>query len=286
MPDTVLCKPVVMCFSGLDPSGGAGISADIETLFSLGCHPAAVVSALTVQDSRDAQEMQTLPPALLLRQARTVLNDMQVQCFKVGLLGSVATIEAVHGLLQEHANVPVVIDPVLQAGGGFAFARDGSQNDGDSMQDIIAAMGRWLLPRCTVLTPNTDELQQLAGPAANKPGDYWAAAKDLLATGCKHILLTGSHANTEAVVNRLYTAGKDPQSYDWPRLPAQYHGSGCTLAAAVAAYLAQGEDVPTASAKAQAFTFAALENGWQPGRGQYLPERGHGKSRESRESSE
>ena len=305
-------KPVVMCFSGLDSSGGAGISADVETLFSLGCHCAPVVSALTVQNSWDAQEMQTLPSALLLRQARAVLEDMQgdtqVKCFKVGLLGNVGIIEAVHELLREYAEVlakepaevPVVIDPVLRAGGGFAFADSAEGGSGDGkeqssgMQDIIAAIAR-LLSLCTVLTPNIYELQQLAEavgsdshesensheptgshvPADNLDTDPHAAAAGLLlAAGCKHILLTGSHDDSEAVVNRLYTAGKEPLVYDWPRLPAEYHGSGCTLAAALAGYLARGDDAPTAAAKAQQFTFAALKAGWQPGRGQHFPNRG------------
>ncbi|MGI9251772.1 MAG: bifunctional hydroxymethylpyrimidine kinase/phosphomethylpyrimidine kinase [Pseudohongiellaceae bacterium] len=266
-------KPVVMCFSGLDPTGGAGIQADIETLFSLGCHCAPIVTTLTVQTTRDALKFNSVEPALLIQQARAVLDDMEVKCFKLGLLGSVDIIEAVHGLLADYPELPVVLDPVFSAGGGFAFADDSGKR-------VIKAMRSLLLPRCTVLTPNTDEARQLASIGdADTRVICEDACHELLGTGCQHILLTGTHADTEDVVNYLYSnsqqrsSQQSATSFTWPRLPQQYHGSGCTLAAAVAAHLAHGLDVGEAVKRAQRFTWESLHHGLQVGAGQHLPNR-------------
>ena len=271
MSKTTPSKPVVMCFSGLDPGGGAGISADIETLHSLGCHCAPLVSALTVQDSRDVSAMTIVSPALLLQQARTVLGDMEVGGFKIGLLGGVDIIDAVVGLLGEYPEVPVVVDPVLKAGGGFVFGDGGGDGGGD---DIVAAFRR-LLPRCTVLTPNLYELHRLAAES-----DDDAAAAALLDAGCDHILLTGADDNddSESVINRLYSSNDSSvpaARFTCPRLPHEYHGSGCTLAAAVAGYLARGLPVPEAVQRAQQFTWDALSRAHRPGRSQHLPDRSH-----------
>ncbi|MEQ8953352.1 MAG: hydroxymethylpyrimidine/phosphomethylpyrimidine kinase, partial [Gammaproteobacteria bacterium] len=209
-------KPTVMCFSGLDPTGGAGIQADIETLFSTGCHCAPVVTVLTAQNTSDAMAMVATDAALLVQQARAVLEDMSVQCFKIGLVGSVAAVEVVHTLLQDYPDIPVVLDPVVSAGGGFQFADE----------EILNAMGELLLPLTTVLTPNIDEIKKLAPSADNVD----ACANELLERGCSHILLTGTHARTEGVVNRFYSLHQEVTLFNWPRLEHSYHGSGCTLA--------------------------------------------------------
>ena len=280
-----------MCLSGLDPSGGAGLSADIETLLGVGCHCAPVATVLTVQNTCDASESQAVEPGLLLRQARAVLEDMEVKCFKVGVVGGLEGIEAVGTLLKEHPEVPVVLDPVLSAGGGFVFAGDGEV-------DVVAgAMRDLLLPLCTVVTPNTDELRLLGGGGGggewiderggerHGEGDedvYADEAGVLLAAGCRNVLLTGGdagghadgRADEEDVVNRLYRAGRPVARFVWPRLQGEYHGSGCTLAAAVAGYLARGFEVYEAAEKAQQFTWEALHRGQRLGGGQCLPDRG------------
>lgn len=252
-------KPTVMCFSGLDPTGGAGIQADIETLFSTGCHCAPVVTCLTVQNTQNAISAAAVNPALLVQQARAVLEDMPVQCFKIGLLADVQTVEILHTLLKDYPRIPVVLDPVINAGGGFEFG-------GQEMVDAIKTL---LLPLTTVLTPNTDELRLLA-PMADTID---ACANALLDCGCEHVLVTGTHVATPQVENRLYSTHQEVILFQWPRLEFNYHGSGCTLAAAIAGYLAHDSDLRAAIQQAQRFTWESLSHGFRVGFGQHLPNR-------------
>ena len=254
MPSTL---PLVLSLSGHDPTGGAGIQADIEVLTRLGCLACTVVTALTVQDTRDVRRILPQPAEDFLEQARILLADMQVAAVKIGLLGSAAIACAVAEILDEVRGVPVVLDPVLAAGGGRSLASD----------RVIEVLRSSLIPRATVLTPNTPEARALTGT-----DDADAAALELLALGCPNVLLTGAHEAGPEVVNHWYAAG-GRRAYRWPRLPASYHGSGCTLAAAVAAGLARGLDLEASIAVAQRFTWDALRRGVRPGRGQHLPYR-------------
>ncbi len=252
-------KPSVMCFSGLDPTGGAGIQADIETLFSIGCHCTPIITALTVQNTQNASSLVATEPTLLVQQARAVLEDIPIKCFKVGLLGSVASVEVLHTLFKDYPDIPVVLDPIAIAGGGFEFGGN----------DVMEAIANLLLPLTTVLTPNTDEIRLFA-PTADTLD---AAANEILETGCQHVLLTGTHARSEDVINKLYSTHVDITAFSWPRLKASYHGSGCTLASAIAAYLAHQSSLQDAVQQAQRFTWEALSQGSRIGFGQHLPNR-------------
>jgi len=254
-------KPNVLCFSGLDPSGGAGIQADIEALFSCGCHCLPLVTTLTVQDTRNAISAHAVEPTLLIAQARAILEDVPVQAFKIGLLSSIRTVEVIHTLLIDYPDVPVVLDPVIRAGGGYTFGGE----------DMVDAFHSLLLPLTTVVTPNSEELRHLS-PNADCPD---ACAHELLDRGCDYVLLTGTHANTPNVVNRLYSSHGLVRSYQWPRLNNEYHGSGCTMAACMAGYLAHGLEVSEAAQQAQQFTWDSLNNGIRTGMGQLLPNRSH-----------
>ncbi len=249
--------PVLLSLSGHDPTGGAGIQADIETSVRLGCHPCTVVTALTVQDTCNVTRLIPQPAGDFLEQVRVLLADMPVTAVKIGLLGSAAIARAVAEVLDEVRGVPVVLDPVLAAGGGKNL----------STGELIEILKSDLIPKVTVLTPNTPEARALTGQA-----DPDACARELLALGCPNILLTGTHEASPDVVNCWYDAG-GKRVYCWPRLPASYHGSGCTLAAAVAAGLARGLDLETALVDAQRFTWGALNGGVRLGRGQHLPNR-------------
>lgn len=252
-------KPAVMCFSGLDPTGGAGIQADIETLFSVGCHCTPIVTCLTVQNTQNVQSTAATEPAYLVQQARAILEDIPIKCFKIGLLTDVRAIEVIHTLLLDYPEIPVVLDPIIRAGGGFEFAENG----------LIDAMRTLLVPITTVLTPNTDEIRLLA-----PTGDSLdACASELLDCGCQHILLTGTHNPTPAIENRLYSTHQDMVLFSWPRLEFSYHGSGCTLAAAVAGYLSHGVELSAAIQQAQNFTWESLSHGSRIGFGQHLPNR-------------
>ncbi|HYE35121.1 hydroxymethylpyrimidine/phosphomethylpyrimidine kinase [Methylocaldum sp.] len=249
--------PVVLSLSGHDPTGGAGIQADIETISRLGCHPCTVVTALTVQDTHNVRKVLPQKAGDFLEQARTVLQDLPVAAIKIGLLGSVDIVHAVYELLKEAGGIPVVLDPILAAGGGTNLANEA----------LIEALRQELIPRATVLTPNSPEARTLTGMR-----DLDDCARDLLALGCPNVLLTGTHEEDNEVINRLCRLSVT-KTYRWPRLPGSYHGSGCTLASALAALLAQCRDIEPAALEAQDFTWQALRNGYRLGGGQLLPNR-------------
>ncbi len=252
-------KPTVMCFSGLDPTGAAGIQADIETLFSAGCHCTPIITVLTAQNTQNAISAVATKPAMLVQQARAILEDMSVQCFKIGLLVSVESVEVLHTLLIDYSDIPVVLDPIAFAGGGYEFGGE----------EVMEAIKSLLIPLATVLTPNTEEIKRLA-PSADSLD---ACANELLDTGCQHILLTGTHAQTTGVVNKLYSTHHEVTLFNWPRLKYDYHGSGCTLAAAIAAYLSHNLSLRDSIQRAQRFTWEALSHGSRMGFGQHMPNR-------------
>lgn len=246
-----LPPPLVLSFAATDPTGGAGLQADVLTLAALGCHPLSVATAITVQDTHGVARVQALDAQLVAEQAVRLLAELPVAAFKIGVVASAANAQAIGAVLAAHPRVPVVLDPVLASGRGDALAD----------RAVLEALRVHLLPRTSVLTPNTLEVRALGGVAA------------CLARGCRYVLVTGTHADTPEVVNTLYGAAGVVREDRWPRLPASYHGSGCTLASAIAARLAHGDAVPEAARAAQDYTWHALERGFRPASGQHLPRR-------------
>ena len=254
--------PIVLAFAASDPSGGAGIQADLLTLASMGCHPLSVVTALTVQDTLGVEGILAIDSDWVADQARALLEDMPVDAFKVGVLGSVANIAAIAEIVSDYPDIPLVLDPVLASGRGDELATD----------EMAHALRELLLPQTTILTPNSMETRRLADIDDDEPSLAQCAAR-LVAGGCEYVLVTGTHEATPQVVNTLYGKGGIVRSDTWPRLPHQYHGSGCTLASAIAAMLANGLELPEAVREAQDYTWHALEKAYRPGMGQHLPDR-------------
>ncbi len=249
-----------MTLAGHDPGGGAGIQADIEAIASQGCYPVSVITCLTVQDTCDVQRIEPVADYLIEQQAEGVLADMPVAAFKIGLLGSVEVVEAVHRILLQAPDVPVIFDPILAAGGGKSLSSD----------ILVDAIHEYILPLTTLLTPNVPEANRLAAGGGEMQDEQ---ALSLLDQGCEYVLLTGTHAETEQVENVLYGDGKRLRTWLWERLPETYHGSGCTLASACAANLAKGLEISKAVAAAQAYTWGSLQAGRRIGRGQWVPDR-------------
>ena len=254
--------PVVLTFAASDPSGGAGMQADLLTLASMGCHPVSVITALTVQDTAGVEGVLAIDADWVADQARCLLEDMPVDAFKIGVLGSLESIAAIAEILSDYPDVPVVLDPVLASGRGDEFASD-------EMTDAIREL---LLPHTTILTPNSLEARRLAD-VEDDDTPLAMCAERLIEIGAGHVLITGTHEPTIDVVNTLYSKGGVVRSDTWARLPGSYHGSGCTLASAIAAMLANGLDIAEAVREAQDYTWHALRKGYRPGMGQFLPDR-------------
>ncbi len=251
--------PVVLCFSGADPTGGAGIQADIETLCSHGCMAAPIITAATVQDTVDVISFAPMPSDLVIEQARAVLEDMPVAAVKIGVVGSAEIAMAIHSILADYPDLPVIYDPV------FSTETDGAL----STEDLVDTVRTLLLPITKILTPNIHEVHALA-PGSDTPT---AAAMGLLETEVEYILLTGTHGKTSDVVHTLFSNNRELETFHNERLPHKYHGSGCTLASSIAAQIALGQDVLGAVRSGLEYTHKALANAHRIGMGQYHPNR-------------
>lgn len=246
-----LPPPIVLSFAASDPSGGAGIQADILTLAGMGCHPLTVLTAVTVQDTTGVEDIFVMDAEWVTDQARTVLQDMPVQAFKIGMLGSVEIISAIAEIISDYPDIPLVLDPVLASGRGDTFANE----------EVIAAMREMLFPQATIVTPNSMEARRIALDDEDDPEilDLKQSADRLLQWGCGYVLIKGAHENTPEVVNILYDANGVVRSDAWQRLPGSFHGSGCTLSSAIAASLAHGVSIMDSVYEAQDFTWHTLK---------------------------
>lgn len=252
-------RPVVLCLSGHDPSGGAGLQADIEALLAQSCHAAPTITALTVQDTANVIDFRVLDSAWVLAQARAVIADLPIAAVKLGMLGSVEMVDTVVKIMQQLPGIALVCDPVLRAGGGGSLGKD----------DVGYAMRERLLPLALIATPNLPEARILA-ELADGTADECAAR---LLPSCQNLLITGGHGDEAEIHNRLYCQDGSRHDFTCPRLPGSYHGSGCTLASTLAGRLAHGEALISAVRSSLDYTWRTLRDAEQPGRGQYVPRR-------------
>ena len=259
-----MTPPIVLTFAGSDPTGGAGMQADLMTISSLGCHALSVITAITVQDSERVEAVNPVDADWVEDQARQVLEDMNVAAFKIGLIGSVENVAAIAEVVSDYPDIPLVLDPVLAAGNGDELASE----------EMIRAIRELLIPQATILTPNSLEARRLAGAEADgEESALDACAFRILIMGCEYVLITGTHENTSQVINTLYGIDGVIRTDSWQRLAGSFHGSGCTLAAAIAATLANGLPLAEGVYEAQEYTWQSLKSGFRPGMGQYLPDR-------------
>lgn len=251
--------PVCLVFAGHDPSGGAGIQADIEALASNGCHAVTLVTCLTRQDTSNIYSIEARPASQLVKQACTLLADITVRAIKIGLVPSVEIAEAIHVLLKEYEDVPIILDPVLWASGGQSIQDDETRE----------AMKSLLFPSTTILTPNGPEARSLA-PAANTLDNCGIA---LLDQGCEYVLISGGHEKGQQVINNLYSNRRCLKQFCWPRLQGEFHGTGCTLASSIAGFLAHGHELLSAVHEAQEYTWNTLKHAYCTGKGKLQPHR-------------
>ena len=251
--------PTILCLSGFDPSGGAGIQADIESIASMGGHAVPVITALTVQNTQNVSYFQPIETQLFTDQVSKLLEDVAIKAIKIGMVGSLNIIEAIGTILKENPDLPVIYDPVLAAGGGANLTETG----------MLAAIQELLLPHTTILTPNSPEARLLSNENELKD-----CGIKLMQQGCDAVLLTGTHEDKEHVDNLWFHEGQYVETFSWDRLPHEYHGSGCTLASAIAALIAQGLDPFNAINEAQDYSWNTLKHAFKiSDKGQLIPNR-------------
>lgn len=253
-----MTRPNVLILSGHDPSGGAGLQADIEAVAALGAHGASVVTVLTRQDTRNVYDVVPVAEDFFAACIDTLVDDLRFGAIKTGVLASAGQVRIVAELATRLPDVPLVVDPVLVAAGGGELAGD----------PVGRALRDKLFAQATIITPNADEARRLC----DGERDIDRCGAMLVEAGC-HALITGGDEDGADVINRLYSPDGTTECYSWPRLAGRFHGSGCTLAASLAARLAIGASLPDAVAGAQRYTWRTLDNGFAAGSGQSIPDR-------------
>lgn len=240
----------VLTIAGSDSGGGAGIQADIKTISALNAYAATAITALTAQNTHGVFGVIEVPPAFVLQQMEVVLTDLGADCIKTGMLASVAIIEAVaEGLNRFAPDVPLVVDPVMVAKGGAALLAN------DAAEALIAHLVR----RARLITPNIPEAEVLLGRRIPDRSSMEAAARDLLALGPQVVLLKGGHMEGDEVVDLLADAGGVWAFAGKRIVSTSTHGTGCTLASAVAAGIAQGLSLGDAVGRARSYVRKAIE---------------------------
>ena len=257
MNDPSLQKPVVLVLSGHDPSGGAGIQADIESLAAHGCIATSVITSLTAQNTQSFSHHTPQAVEDFLTQGKLILEDIKIDACKIGAIGSPELIRAIHETIVDQT-FSVILDPVLHSTNGHNFADE-------EMRTLLCEL---ILPLATVITPNSDEATQLTGEL-----DPQQAADKFHQIGCKNILITDAEKSETEVVNHLYQEDGQTQTFTYERLSGNFHGSGCTLASAISANLAKNIALIPAIEQAQEYTWNSLKHGLQLGKGQMHPNR-------------
>jgi len=249
--------PVVMSISNLDPTGSAGIQADIETIASLGGHCTPVITSLWARDTADLKEVVPIEASLLIEQTRAILEDMPVKAIKIGHIASIEQAEAVHSILRDYPKLAVILDPVFHS------------LETPQSPALQLAIESLLLPLTSVITPDLVEAQDIA-----RQGDTVdACAMEILESGCHHVLITGAQRDQHHVVNKLYSQQGMIKSYQWQRLNLFSHGCGATLSSSIAAYLAHDLRLLDAIEQGQNFTWHTLAHSRQLGMGKRVPNR-------------
>ncbi|MEM7027879.1 MAG: hydroxymethylpyrimidine/phosphomethylpyrimidine kinase [Pseudomonadota bacterium] len=249
-------KKNILAIGGHDPIGGAGIQADIEAILAAGCQPLSIITALTAQNTSTVASVTPQNIHDFNEQLTVLMDDITIDACKIGMLACPEQINSIVNLM-EVASVPVILDPVLRSGSGVDLID----------QNLANAIVDRLLPLTMIATPNNIEAKALS--QCQELND---AASHFLSKGCQAVLITGTHEKGDQVINRLYM-NDDYIEFEYERLPYEYHGSGCTLAASLAANLIIKEDIKTAVKSALDYTWQSLKYATQQGHYQWHPNR-------------
>lgn len=246
-----------LTIAGSDSGGGAGIQADLKTFDAFGVHGLSAVVAITAQHTRGVTAVHVVPSKILRAQIDAVFDDFRISAVKIGMLGTTAAVREVARALAIRKPRAIVLDPVMIATTGACLLTP----------EATHVLATQLLPQATIVTPNLPEAEALTGRCLRHETDFDAAAATLQAAGAGAVLLKGGHDRGMRVIDRLYVGG-ERRDFTHRRLAATGHGTGCSLAAAIAAGVAKGLNLTDAVETATDFVHYALANGYRPGRGQ------------------
>lgn len=258
-------SPLILTFGPTDPVGAVGIQADLASFAAMGCHGLSVVTALFIGDTARIEDMQVIDSDWVSDQARVVLEDMPVAAFKVGAVGSIENVSAIAEIVSDYPDIPLIFDPFLSS----------LPDQGPDAEDMLMATRELLIPQTTVLIISAGELVRMAETwRESSEEDLMAVdAMRLIEMGCEYVFVTGTPSHLTDVANTLFDEGGVIRHDNWQRISGSYCGAGGTLAATIAALLANGLDIPEAVFEAQEFTIASIANAQRLGMGKLVPDR-------------
>jgi len=249
--------PTVLTVAGSDSGAGAGIQADLKTFAALGVYGTSAITAITAQNTLGVTAVQEVPPGMVAAQIDAVVADIRPDAVKTGMLASASIIEVVAAKVREHGLPNLVVDPVMVAKSGDRLLRE----------DAVAVLRDLLLPLCAVVTPNLPEAEVLVGRSIGSDEDARRAAEEIVGLGAGAVVVKGGHRGTPEAVDILYD-GNAFREYSAPRVDTtSTHGTGCTFASAIAAYLARGEPLAEAVGQAKEYLTEALRRAYPIGGG-------------------
>lgn len=255
----------VLAIAGSDSGGGAGIQADIKTVTALGGYAATAITAVTDQDTQSVHGVHSVPPSFVASQISTVLNDIGADVVKTGMLGSKEVINAVADTLGMYANLPLVVDPVMVAKGGHRLISE----------DAVGELKRRLVANATLVTPNLPEAEVLTGIGIKTLSDMDASIDRLRELGADAVLLKGGHVEGDILVDLLITKDRVDRFEGHRIASSSTHGTGCTLASAIATGLAQGLSLHDSVSRARLYVVRAIETAPNYGQGHGPLNHGH-----------
>ncbi|MFC7289491.1 hydroxymethylpyrimidine/phosphomethylpyrimidine kinase [Herminiimonas glaciei] len=258
-------SPLILTFGPTDPVGAVGIQADLASFAAMGCHGLSVITSLFIGDTARIEDTQIIDSDWVADQARVILEDMPVAAFKVGAVGSIENVSAIAEIVSDYPDIPLIFDPFLSA----------LPDQGPDGEDMLMATRELLIPQTTVLILSTVELARMA-ETWREPSEEDMMAVDamrLIEMGCEYVFVTGTPSDLTDVANTLFDESGVIRHDNWQRISGSYSGAGGTLAATIAALLANGIDVPEAVFEAQEFTIASIANAQRLGMGKLVLDR-------------
>lgn len=243
--------PTVLTIAGTDPSGGAGIQADLKTFSALGCYGMSVITALVAQNTCGVKAIHSVPPEFVMAQLESVMEDIVPDAIKIGMVHSLELVTVIAKILKQYPQIPVVFDPVMIATSGDRLIEE----------ETVDGIVEQLFPLVTLITPNMDEASLLSGMPVVTVQDMHMASRKIMALGPKALLLKGGHLQSEKLISLLIDKSGLLETLQSDKIHTKnVHGSGCTLSSAIAAYLAQGYELTDAVQKAQQYVHGAIYN--------------------------
>jgi hydroxymethylpyrimidine/phosphomethylpyrimidine kinase len=253
-PQVTTCYqyPSVITIAGSDSGGGAGIQADLKTFAALGCYGTSAITAVTVQNTMGVSAIHPIPAAIVSAQIKAVLDDIPPSAIKIGMVHSAEHAAAIAATLYTYPDIPIIFDPVMVATSGDQLIK----------ADTLAILKTTIFPMAALLTPNLEEARLLVGRQVNSVETMRKAAEEILGTGCQAVLVKGGHLDGDTIYDVYVDRTGRVEYFESDYIDSQnVHGTGCTLSSAIAAYLAIGEELLVAVAKAREYVFNTILEG-------------------------